>query len=90
MFEMIQEAHTQLHEGCPTSCLVAILLLLKTLTTHGVSNTFVDELFTHSGVTFSLKITPCPSQLMYQAKRIVQWLGLNYNSIHVCYNGGLV
>jgi hypothetical protein len=85
MSEMIQEAHTPHYEGCPTSCLATILLLLNTLTTHGVSNTFVDELFTL--LTFSLWIT---NQLMYQAKKVIQQLGLSYNSIRACYNGCIV
>ncbi len=83
MSKMIQEARTPLYEGCPTNRLAAILLLMNTLTTHGVSNTFVDELF------IMLKSDLFPkdkSQLMYQAKRV----GLSYNSICACYNGCLV
>ncbi len=48
MAKMFQEAGMPLYEGCPTSHLTAILLLPNLVTTHEVSNTFVDELFTLS------------------------------------------
>jgi hypothetical protein len=46
MFEMFQEVRTPLYEGCPTNRLIAMLLLLNTITTHGVSNIFANEPFT--------------------------------------------
>lgn len=44
MVEMFQDAQTSFYEGCPTSCLVTILLLLNLCITHGVNSTFIDEL----------------------------------------------
>jgi hypothetical protein len=87
--KMYKKAQTPLYEGCPNSRLASILLLLNLVTTHGVSNTFVDELFTILWVDLFPKDNTPPKSL-YQAKNIVQWLRLTYNSIHVYYNGCLL
>ncbi len=77
------------YEGCPNSRFASILLLLNLISTHGVSNTFVDELFTLLWVDLFPKDNNLPKSL-YHAKSIVQWLRLTYNSIHVYYNGFLL
>jgi hypothetical protein len=83
---MYQEAHTSLYGECPTSHLVAIMLLLNLITTHGVNNLFVDELFALLRLDLFPKDNILP-KLMYHVKKVTQWLGLSYNSIHACYNG---
>jgi hypothetical protein len=45
MANMFKELKTIFYEGCPTSHLATILLLLNVCNTHGISNMFVDELF---------------------------------------------
>jgi hypothetical protein len=53
---------------------------------HGVSNAFVHELFSLLKIDLFLKDNTLPKSL-YEAKRVVQRLGLSYNSIHASYNG---
>jgi hypothetical protein len=86
MAKMFQEARTPLYEGCSTSCLTTSLLLLNLITTHGVNNTFANELFTLLRCDLFLKDNTLPKS-MYQSKKVVWRLGLSYNSIHAYYNG---
>jgi hypothetical protein len=67
---MYQEAHTPLYKGCPTNHLVAILLLFNLITTHGVNNLFVDELFALLRLNLFPKDNTLPKSLYY-AKKIV-------------------
>jgi len=71
MVEMFHEAHTPLYAGCSTSYLATILLLLNLIITHGVSNTFVNELFTLLKCDLFLKDNTLPKS-MYQAKKVVR------------------
>jgi hypothetical protein len=70
MAKMFKEAWKLLYEGCPISRLIAILLLLNLVTTHGVNNTFVDELFTLLRVDLFPKDNTF-SKSLYFAKRVV-------------------
>jgi hypothetical protein len=70
MAKMFKEAQRPLYEGCPTNHLTAILLLFNLVTTCGVSNTFVDELFTLLRVDLFPKDNTLPRSL-YFAKRVV-------------------
>jgi hypothetical protein len=45
MSKLFHKACIPLYEVCPTNCLDGIILLFNLITTHGVSNTFVDEFF---------------------------------------------
>ncbi len=82
---MFKEAQTPLYKGRPTSQLATIILLMTLCTTHGVNNTFVDELFSLLKLYLFPKGNTMPKSL-YQAKRVIQHLGLSFNSIHACYN----
>jgi hypothetical protein len=82
MANMFKEAKILLYEGCPTSHLATILLLLNVCNTHGVSNMFVDELFSLLRLDLFPKKNTLPKSL-YEVKIIVKRLGLNYSSIHV-------
>jgi predicted Zn-ribbon and HTH transcriptional regulator len=59
---------------------------MNLVTMYGVSNAFVDELFTLLKVDLFLKDNNLPKSL-YHAKRVEKRLWLSYNNIHVCYNG---
>lgn len=61
--KMYKEAQTPLYEGCFNSQLPSILLLLSLVSTHGVSNTFVDELFTLLWVDLFPKDNTFPKSL---------------------------
>jgi hypothetical protein len=83
---MLKDVQTPLYEGCPTSRLATILLLLNLCNTHGISNMFVDEFFSLLRFNLFPRDNTLPKSL-YEINTIVKWLGLNYNSIHACYNG---
>jgi hypothetical protein len=85
MSNMLKDAQTPLYEGCPTSCLATILLLLNLCNTHGINNMFVDEFFSLLRLDLFPRDNILPKSL-YKVKTIVKWLGLSYNSIHACYN----
>jgi hypothetical protein len=68
---MFHNAHTPLYEGCPTSHLATIFMLLNFLTTHAVNNAFADELFTLLKVDIFPKDNSLPKSL-YHAKRQIQ------------------
>jgi hypothetical protein len=70
MVEMFQEAHTALYARCPTSRLATILSLLNLITTHGVNNTFVNELFALLKCDLFLKDNTLPKSI-YQTKKVV-------------------
>ncbi len=86
MTQMFQEACTPLFERCPTSHLIAILLLLNLMTVHGVNNAFAYWFFSFLGIGLFPKGNNLPKS-MYHVKRVIQQLGLGYKSIHACYNG---
>jgi hypothetical protein len=61
-------------------------MILNTCATHRVTNGFVDELLS----LLQNSIVPKPNDLPrshYEAKRLIQDLGLGYILIHVCENG---
>ena len=75
-----------LYEGSSLSMLCATLLIINCCKTHGVSNTFVNELL----MLLSMSILPtgnCLPQTEYEASKILRRLGLAYNIIHACPNG---
>jgi predicted Zn-ribbon and HTH transcriptional regulator len=59
---------------------------MNLVTTCGVSNAFIDALFTLLKVDLFPKDNNLPKSL-YHAKKAVKRLGLSYNNIHACYNG---
>ncbi|CAM6026736.1 unnamed protein product [Sphagnum balticum] len=71
MVEMFQEVRTPLYVKCLTSHPATILLLLNLITTHGVSKTFANELFTLLKCDLFLKYNTLPKS-MYQAKKVIR------------------
>ena len=75
-----------LYEGSTLSMLCATLLIVNCCKTHGVSNTFMNELL----MLLSMSILPagnCLPKTEYEASKILRRLGLAYNMIHACANG---
>ena len=75
-----------LYEGSTLSMLCATLLLVNCCKTHGVSNSFMNELL----MLLSMSILPqgnCLPKTEYEASKILRQLGLAYNMIHACPNG---
>jgi hypothetical protein len=75
-----------LYEGSTLSMLCATLLIVNCCKTHGVPNTFMNELF----MLLSMSILPvgnCLPKTEYEASKILRRLGLGYNMIHACPNG---
>ncbi len=68
---MFQEVQTLLYKRCPTSRLIAILLLMNLVSIYGVSNVFVAELFTLLKVDLFPKDNNLPKSL-YHVKRAVK------------------
>jgi hypothetical protein len=68
---MSQETQIQFYKICLISCLIAIILLMNLVITYGVSNVFVDELFTLMKVDLFSKDNNLPKSL-YRAKRVVK------------------
>ena len=75
-----------LYEGSSLSMLCATLLIMNCCKTHGVSNTFMNELL----MLLSMSILPpanCLPKTEYEASKVLRRLGLAYNMIHACANG---
>ena len=75
-----------LYEGSGLSMLCATLLIVNCCKTHGVSNTFINELL----MLLSMSILPvgnCLPKTEYEASKILKKLGLTYNMIHACPKG---
>ena len=75
-----------LYAGNKLSMLCATLLIVNCCKTHGVANTFLNELL----MLLSMSILPvgnCLSKTEYEASKILRKLGLAYNMIHACPKG---
>jgi hypothetical protein len=83
---MLEEAIQELYAGSRSTKLAATILLMNLCTVHGVSNNFVDELFTilHRHLLPEGNYLP---RNHYTAKILTSKLGLTYNSIHACAKG---
>jgi hypothetical protein len=82
----LEDAVRGLYSGAKSSTLAAIILLLNLCTIHGVSNCFVDELFSilHGHILPEDNSLP---RNHYAAKTLTRKLGLAYNTIHACQSG---
>jgi hypothetical protein len=72
-----------LYMGAKSSKVAATILLLNLYSIHGVSNCFVDELFSILYGHILPEGNSLP-QNQYTAKALTRQLGLAYNSIHSC------
>jgi hypothetical protein len=86
MESMLTKASTPLFEGSFTSMLSATLLLLNLKTIHGLTNVFMDELFSLLQKELLPKGNKTPITT-YEALKLIKELGLSYDSIHTCTNG---
>jgi hypothetical protein len=79
----LEDALDELYVGAKSSKLAATILLLNLYTVHGVSNCFVDELFSilHRHLLPPGNVLP---RNQYAAKTLTKNLGLAYRSIHAC------
>jgi hypothetical protein len=75
-----------LYSGAKSSTLAATILLLNLCIIHGMSNYFVDELFSilHSHILPEGNSLP---RNHYATKTLTWKLGLAYNTIHACQSG---
>jgi hypothetical protein len=82
----LEAAVRGLYTGAKSSTLAATILLLNLCTIHGVSNCFVDELFSilHGHILPEGNSLP---RNYYAAKTMTKKLGLGYNTIHACESG---
>jgi len=86
METMFTKALTLLHEGSSTSMLLTLLLLLNLKTIHGVSNSFMNELFS----LLRKELLPKGNKLhaiTYEALKTIKVFGLSYEYIYACTNG---
>jgi hypothetical protein len=82
----LEAAVRGLYSGAKSSTLAATILLLNLCTIHGVSNCFVDELFSILHGHILPEINSLPKNY-YAAKTMTKKLGLGYNTIHACESG---
>jgi hypothetical protein len=83
---MLEEAIKPLYRGARCTELAATILLMNLCTVHGVSNSFVEELFSlmHSHLLPEENSLP---KNYYAAKSLTGRLGLSYRTIHACRKG---
>ncbi len=82
---MLTKASTPLYEGSSTSMLSTTSLLLTLKTIHGISNSFMDELFS----LLLKELLPKGNRMLvttYEALKIIKVLILSYDLIHACTN----
>ena len=84
--ELYAKVSHPLYPGSTINMISALIVLLTMYSTHGVSNTFVEELFNYLSSSLLPPENTLPSK-HYAAKTIVRKLGLSYNVIHTCPNG---
>jgi len=82
----LEDAITKLYKGSKGTKLAATILFMNLCTVHGVSNKFVDELFTLSHLHLLLGDNCLPNNY-YVAKTLIKRLDLDYKSIHACSKG---
>lgn len=84
--EQITEACNPIYEGSKCSKLAFVVLLLNMCGNHNVPNVFVTELLTFLRNTVLPDGNSVPKN-MYEARKLMSNLGLNYVSIHACPDG---
>ncbi len=80
---------TSLYERFPCSMLSTMLLLLNLSIVHGITNTFMDKLFS----LLRNELLPKNNKLSatsYKARKKIKFLGLTYIFRHVCKNGRML
>ena len=82
----LEEAIRPLYRGASCTQLVATILLMNLCTVHGVTNGFIDEMFTILNAHLLPKENALPRNY-YAARSLTTKLGLSYNNIHACDKG---
>jgi hypothetical protein len=82
----IEDAIYELYTKAKSSKLAATILLLNLCTVHGVSNCFVDELFSILQAHLLADVNSLPKN-HYSTRTLTKKLGLVYRSIHACESG---
>jgi hypothetical protein len=80
------EFKVPLYEGSDLNRLIMTLKILNTCTTHHCTNGFVNELLSLLKNLVFLTLNNLPKS-HYEAKTLIQNLGLGYISIHACQSG---
>lgn len=83
---LFAKVKTLLYERFSCSMLSAMLLLLNLSIVHGITNTFMDELFSLLRNEVLPKNNKLPAT-SYEACKIIKSLSLTYTSRHACKNG---
>lgn len=84
--KLVATSKVRLFESSGLNKLTGTMMILNTCTTHYCTNGFVDELLSLLGNSILLKPNNLP-KLHYEARNLIQNLGLGYVSIHLCQNG---
>ena len=88
-YNMLESAQQPLYDGCTThSELSATMRLLSIKSEHNISNQCFND-----DVHLMQETTPAPNQISSNfnaVKKKVKELGLDYKSIHCCYNGCMI
>ena len=83
MEDLLRESHTPLYEGSPMNRLGTILMLLNLCSIHGVSNNFVDKLFSLLKQDLLSRSNTLPNS-HYEACKVKKYLVLHMiQSMHV-------
>jgi hypothetical protein len=89
MEALFSKATTPLYKGCSISMLSTTLLLLNLTNVHGVTHTFMGELFS----LLQKELLPKNNKMLissYEAHKLIKSLSLTYDSIHAYANGCVV
>jgi hypothetical protein len=77
--ELYMQASRLVYSGINVSIVSTTIVLMNMAMVHGVSNSFMNELLEYLGSV----LLP---RMHYEAKRLIQRLGLNYKIIDACWN----
>ena len=86
MDEWLKESQVPLYPGSKLSSLACVLVLMNLAHLHNVSNSFMDELFSFMRLDMLPEQNALPKS-RHEARRIIDRLGLSFNTIHACRNG---
>jgi hypothetical protein len=81
--ELYRQASQSVYSGINVSIVSATIVLMNTAVVHGMSNSFMNEFLEYLGSV----LLPRGNMLHkthYEAKRLIQRLGLNYKIIDAC------
>lgn len=86
MEEWLRQSQVPLYEGSRISALACVLVLMNLAHLHNVSNSFMDELFSFLRLDALPSVNGLP-KTRYEAWKLIDRLGLSFQTIHCCRNG---